>query len=173
MTEIVGPPKDAKRNKPITAELRKVLNKAGQAAGIDTIDIVSGGQDVKGKGKRRTGSTRHDAGRAADVRLLINGKALTFTDTKADPKVLAFVTAAAAAGAIGIGAGVQYMGNETIHLGFGTSVADKRKLTWGKGGRSVNAPKWLRDAARAGWTAPAAASAPKVAAKVKAPAGAA
>ena len=168
MTEIIGPPKDAKRNKPITAQLRKVLNTAGEAAGIDTIEIVSGGQDVKGKGTRRTGSTRHDAGRAADVKLLIGERALTFTDTRADPKVLAFVTAAAAAGAIGIGAGVQYMGNETIHVGFGTSVADKRKLTWGKGGRSVNAPRWLRDAARAGWTAPGA-SAPKV----KAPAAAA
>jgi len=103
---------------------------------------------------RRTGSTRHDRGRAADIKLVVGAKTLTFTDTKADPKVLTFVTAAAAAGATGIGAGVAYMGNATIHVGFGTSVADKRKLTWGKGGRSVNAPKWLRDAARAGWAAP-------------------
>jgi hypothetical protein len=161
MTQIIGPPKEAIRNKPITAELRKVLNKAGETAGVDTIEIVSGGQDIKGQGTRRTGSTRHDAGRAADVKLLVGDKPLTFTDTKADPKVLAFVTAAAAAGATGIGAGVAYMGNETIHVGFGTSVSDKKKLTWGKGGRSVNAPKWLRDAARAGWSAPAG-SAPKV-----------
>jgi hypothetical protein len=154
MTTIVGPPKDATRNKPITAELKKVLDKAGQAAGVDTVQIVSGGQDAKGEGTRRTGSTRHDRGRAADVKLVVDGTTLTFTDKTADPKVLAFVTAAAAAGAIGIGAGVAYMGKETIHVGFGTSVADKRKLTWGKSGRSVNAPKWLRDAARAGWTAP-------------------
>jgi hypothetical protein len=151
MTELVGPPKDAKRNKPITGELSEVLKEAGQAAGLDIIEIVSGGQDAKGKGTRRTGSTRHDLGRAADVKLHISGKTLTFTDTKADPKVLTFVTAAAAAGAIGIGAGVAYMGNATIHVGFGTSKADKKNLTWGKGGRSVNAPKWLREAARAGW----------------------
>jgi hypothetical protein len=154
MTTIVGPPKEAKRNKPITAKLNEVLTKAGQAAGIDTIEIVSGGQDAKGEGTRRTGSTRHDRGRAADVKLVAGGRTLTFTDARADPKVLTFVTAAAAAGATGIGAGVAYMGNATIHVGFGTSPADKKKLTWGKSGRSVNAPKWLRDAARAGWTAP-------------------
>src|ERR1051326_2144939 len=160
MTKIIGPPEKAIRNKPITAELTEVLKKAGEAAGVDTIDIVSGGQDAKGKGKRRTGSTRHDLGRAADVKFIVGGKALTFTDTKADPKVLAFVTAAAAAGAIGIGAGVEYMGHETIHVGFGTSKADKKKRTGGKSGRRVNAPRGLREAARAGWNA-AGGSAPK------------
>ena len=46
------------------------------------------------------------------------------------------------------------MGNRTIHVGFGTSVSDHSKLTWGAGGRSANAPRWLRDAAGAGWALP-------------------
>jgi hypothetical protein len=154
MTTISGPPNGAIRNKPITAELRLVLQTAAQAAGVDAITIVSGGQDALGEGTRRTGSTRHDRGRAADLQLIVHGTALTFTDQSASQGVLAFVTAAAAAGATGIGAGVTYMGNKTIHVGFGTSVSDHTKLTWGAGGHSANAPQWLRNAAQAGWAAP-------------------
>jgi hypothetical protein len=151
MATFNGPPREAIRNKPITEELKRVLDTAAQAAGIDTINITSGGQDALGEGTRRTGSTRHDRGRAADLQCVVNGTTLTFTDSSADPAILAFVTAAAAAGATGIGAGVAYMGNRTIHVGFGTSVSDRNKLTWGVGGRAVNAPRWLREAAEAGW----------------------
>ena len=154
MPSFTGPPQSAIRNKPISAELKKVLDSAAQTAGVDTIRIISGGQDALGEGTRRTGSTRHDRGRAADLQLVVNGKTLTFTDESADPPVLAYVTAAATAGATGIGAGVGYMGNRTIHVGFGTSPSDKSKLTWGAGGRSANAPNWLRGAAEAGWAAP-------------------
>lgn len=154
MTTFVGPPSEAIRNKPITPELKQVLDKAAQAAGVDTINITSGGQDALGEGTRRTGSTRHDRGRAADLQMVVGGVTQTFTDQAASPVILAFVTAAAAAGAIGIGAGVTYMGPRTIHVGFGTSTSDHTKLTWGAGGRSANAPQWLRDAAAAGWTAP-------------------
>lgn len=156
MTTLSGPPRNAIRNKPITAQLEQVLISAGQVAGIDAITITSGGQDALGHGTRRTGSTRHDAGRAADIKLIENGRPLSFSDDTADRGVLAFVKAAAAAGATGIGAGVDYMGPETIHVGFGTSPSDHTKLTWGAGGRSVNAPQWLRDAANAGWASPAA-----------------
>ncbi|TQF38979.1 hypothetical protein UNPF46_14295 [Bradyrhizobium sp. UNPF46] len=153
MTIFTGPPSDAIRNKPITNELKNVLDTAAVAAGIDTIRITSGGQDAIGHGTRRTGSTRHDLGRAADVQCLVGGQALTFTDDAAPPGILRFVTAAAAAGATGIGAGVGYMGNRTIHVGFGTSVDDHNRLTWGAGGRSATAPQWLRDAAQDGWDA--------------------
>lgn len=153
MTIFVGPPADAIRNKPITNELKNVLDTAAGAAGVDTIRITSGGQDALGHGTRRTGSTRHDLGRAADVQCLVGGQALTFTDAVAPPGILRFVTAAAAAGATGIGAGVGYMGNRTIHVGFGTSVSDHTRLTWGAGGRSATAPQWLRDAAQEGWDA--------------------
>jgi hypothetical protein len=78
--------------------------------------------------------------------------------------VLTFVTAAAAHGATGIGAGVTYMGDKTIHVGFGKSVNDHVKLTWGAQGSSSTAPQWLRSACAAGWAAPAAPSGGPVAA---------
>ena len=65
-----------------------------------------------------------------------------------------FVTAAAARGANGIGAGEEYMGDKTIHVGFGLTAQDTTKLVWGAGGRSANAPAWLRTAAKAGWDRP-------------------
>jgi hypothetical protein len=154
MTTFTGPPADAIRNKPITDELKQVLQAAAEAAGVDKIIITSGGQDVLGEGTRRTGSTRHDRGRAADLQLRVNGSTPTFTDQSADPVILSFVKAVAAAGATGIGAGVTYMGNRTMHVGFGTSVSDHNKLTWGADGASVNAPQWLRDACAAGWAHP-------------------
>jgi hypothetical protein len=154
MTTFTGPPSDAIRNKPITSELKQVLDTAARAAGVDGIRITSGGQDALGEGTRRTGSTRHDRGRAADLQLMVNGSTPTFTDQSAPPVIVAFVTAAAAAGATGIGAGVGYMGNRTMHVGFGTSVNDRSTLTWGAGGKSANAPQWLRDAAKAGWATP-------------------
>jgi hypothetical protein len=134
--------------------LKGVLEAAARSAGVDTIRINSGGQDALGQGSRRTGSTRHDLGRAADIQLVAEGTTLTFTDQSADPIIVAFIKAAAAAGATGIGAGVGYMGNRTIHVGFGASPSDRSKLTWGAGGRSANAPRWLRDAAHAGWAVP-------------------
>lgn len=154
ITTFTGPPSNAIRNQPISAELLRVLEAAAQKAGVTAVRIVSGGQDALGEGNRRTGSTRHDHGRAADLQCVIDDRTLTFTDQQADPGILTFVTAAAAAGATGIGAGVAYMGNRTIHVGFGTSVNDHRRLTWGAGGRSANAPQWLRDAAGAGWKSP-------------------
>ena len=155
MTTFTGPPHTATRNKPISDKLKAVLDTAAQAAGIDTIRITSGGQDTRGQGTRRTGSTRHDRGRAADLKLVVDGTPLKFTDQTAPPAVVAFVTAAARAGATGIGAGVTYMGPETLHVGFGTSEADTTELTWGAGGNSATAPQWLRKAAQAGWAAPA------------------
>ena len=56
MVTFSGPPSGATRNKPITQELRRVLDAAAQAAGIDAIRITSGGQDALGEGTRRIGS---------------------------------------------------------------------------------------------------------------------
>jgi hypothetical protein len=151
MVVFTGPPATAIRNKPISDELKQLLQSAAQAVGVDSIRINSGGQDALGEGTRRTGSTRHDRGRAADLQCVVSGRTLSFTDESADPLILAFVTAAAGAGATGIGAGVAYMGNRTIHVGFGVSASDHTKLTWGVGGKSATAPQWLRDAAQAGW----------------------
>lgn len=132
------------RNKPIQAALKAVLIKAAEAAGVDTVSVTSGGQDKKGQGTRRTGSTRHDGGAAADLQLIRKGQVLDFHADRGVFEV--FVKAAAAAGATGMGAGDAYMGPKTIHVGFGS------KLVWGAGGKAANAPAWLIRAAEAGWT---------------------
>lgn len=140
------------RDQPISWELYQVLYRAAEAAGIGTVLVTSGGQP--GSTGRRTGSTRHDHGRAADLKLLVGGRPLVFSDSQAPTAVEEFVTAAAARGAIGIGAGVGYMGPQTLHVGFGRTVRDTQQLVWGAGGRSAHAPGWLRRAARSGWNHP-------------------
>ena len=70
------------------------------------------------------GSPRHDRGRAADIKLIKNGATLAFTNHGSSAEVEAFVTAAAARGAIGIGAGEAYVGNDTLQFGFGKTNAD-------------------------------------------------
>jgi len=140
------------RNRPIAPELEVVLRNAADLAGIETVKVTSGGQP--GTHGRRIGSTRHENGRAAEFYLVRNGKTLRFTDKKGNSHIEAFVTAAAAGGANGIGAGERYMGNKTIHVGFGTSPSDHRQIVWGAGGRAANAPAWLREAAREGWDNP-------------------
>jgi len=154
MVEIVGPPQGATRNRPITDELRHVLEQAAARIGVDKIVITSGGQPAEGEPGTRQGSTRHDHGRAADIQLFRGGQPLTFTD-QSGGQVAAFVAAAAAFGASGIGAGVGYMGDRTIHVGFGSSPADKSKVVWGANGDTANAPAWLVTAARDGWNNPA------------------
>src|SRR5690606_19385261 len=97
---------------------------------------------------KRTGSTRHDLGNAADLQLLKGGRALDFTNPADRETVIRFVTAAAAHGATGIGAGVDYMGPKTLHVGFGA------KSVWGAHGKAANAPAWLKEAVFAGWRNP-------------------
>lgn len=148
MVSFSGPPAGATRNRPINDKLKAVLEKAGEAAGIDAIQITSGGQPGTSGGS--VGSHRHDGGNAADLRLIKNGHALSFDNTTADPTVAAFLTAAAANGATGIGAGIGYMGPEVMHVGFGPAAV------WGAGGKGVNTPQWLRDAVTQGWQHPGA-----------------
>jgi hypothetical protein len=128
------------RDKPITAKLKEVLSKAADAAGIEKVVVVSGGQAAKGSGGKRTGSTRHDLGHAADLQLVKAGKVLDFTKSTDLPKIISFVKAAVKFGATGLGAGVSYMGAKTLHVGFGS------RAVWGAGGKSGNAPAWLREA---------------------------
>jgi uncharacterized protein YgiM (DUF1202 family) len=147
MANIIGPPANVIRNKPIAKKLDRLLLRAADAAAIETVQVTSGGQP--GTHGRRTGSTRHDNGNAADLKLLKGGRALNFTLSNDRPTVETFVTAAAAHGATGIGAGVDYMGPLTLHVGFGS------RAIWGAGGRAVNAPGWLKAAAEKGLANPA------------------
>lgn len=150
------------RDKQIGQALRGVVERAADAARIDTVVVTSGSQP--GTHGQRTGSTRHDHGRAADLQLVKSGSTLTFSDQSGGPTVEAFVAAAAAHGATGIGAGVAYMGPKTLHVGFGTSPQDHSKVVWGAGGKSANAPAWLRAAAMKGWDHPATDTEPEAAA---------
>jgi hypothetical protein len=152
VANIVEATKGKIRDQPIAPELAAVLMGAAEAAGIDTVLVTSGGQP--GSTGRSVGSTRHNHGRAADLELQIGRHSLDFTDGGDRPIVEEFVAAAAAHGAIGIGAGVDYMGPKTLHIGFGTSPQDHTKVVWGAEGRSANAPTWLRQAANRGWNNP-------------------
>ncbi len=136
------------RDRPIGERLRSLLQSAAEATDIDKVYVTSGGQP--GSHGRSTGSTRHNNGRAADLQLIRNSATLTFSDSSGG-KFAEFIKACAARGASGIGAGIGYMGNRTIHVGYGLSADDHSKLVWGTGGRSASAPQWLRDAARTGW----------------------
>ena len=119
------------RNKPIKPALMNILNKAANEAGVKVV-IFSGGQDIKGQGKRRTGSTRHDGGMAADVWLYDkNGKKLK-TDGK-NSLVAEFIAACKRAGARGMGAHPGYMDGVGIHIDLHGSA--KGGAMWGAGGR--------------------------------------
>jgi peptidoglycan hydrolase-like protein with peptidoglycan-binding domain len=146
------------RDRPINGKLRRVLLAAAADAGVDVVTIVSGGQP--GSRGQRTGSNRHDGGNAADLELIANGRTLNFTNTSDLDTICRFVAAAAASGAIGIGAGVDYMGPTRLHVGFGNGPGDTAKVVWGASGAPANAPAWLSDAAARGWGSPASAPAP-------------
>jgi predicted nucleic acid-binding Zn-ribbon protein len=121
------------RKRPISDKLQKVLDYASAEAGVE-VDIWSGGQrgiNERGKGKR-TGSTRHDYGNAADLDLYIvdkSGKRVRLDPRNPNhlPIMQKFVESAASAGATGIGHGGGYMGHGRLHVGFGTQA------TWGGG----------------------------------------
>ena len=55
------------RCRAISAELKQLLSRAADVAGVALVRVTSGGQAPKGSGGKRTGSTRHDHGRAADL----------------------------------------------------------------------------------------------------------
>lgn len=133
------------RNQPIQRALMDILKTAAEAAGVDVL-VTSGGQDELGKGSRRTGSTRHDGGYAADIQLSSEGKVLR-TDRE-NPIVAKFIAAAVDAGARGIGAGAGYMNSTGIHVDLWG--ASKGANLWGKGGRTTNTPDYVRMAYRTG-----------------------
>lgn len=132
----------ATRNKPIQQRLTQILQAGANAAGVDVV-VFSGGQDAKGTpNARRTGSTRHDNGRAADVWLYDGGTQLRAD--RSNPKVNAFISGCVRAGALGMGAGPGYMGGVGIHVDIAS------QMTWGQSGRNANTPGWLTTAYNAG-----------------------
>lgn len=144
MASLIEDTKGKIRDLPIDARLRSILIKAADAAGVDVVRVISGGQAKKGTPGKRTGSTRHDLGMAADLMLVKDDRTLDFTKKDDLKHFEDFVKSATIQHADGIGAGVSYMGPLTIHVGFGAPA------TWGKGGLSANAPAWLVAAVNAG-----------------------
>jgi hypothetical protein len=119
------------RNKAIKPALMKILQSASAATGL-TVEIFSGGQDVKGKGRRRTGSTRHDGGNAADV-YLFDEKGNMLNTKGDDPRVVDFVAACKRAGARGLGAAPGYMNSVGIHVDL-VGASQGGGVMWGAGG---------------------------------------
>lgn len=125
------------RNRPVSDNLAGLYRQAADAAGIDSVRVVSGGQPAAGEGGARTGSTRHDHGNAGDIQLIKDGRALDMTNPADMPAIKAFIAKASQLGATGIGAGTSYMGSKTFHVGYGS------RAIWGAGGKGANAPAWL------------------------------
>ena len=118
-----------KRKLPIQPELHVAMAKSADTAGVN-VQVYSGGQESSGP--NRTGSHRHDHGGAGDIKLYEEGddgkKRVLSSANPEDRKVMArFITEAVANGATGIGHGPNYMGNEGIHVGYGSDAvwADK------------------------------------------------
>lgn len=126
------------RNQPVSPQLAQSLAYLADL-GV-TAEVFSGGQDAKGKGSRRTGSTRHDHGNAADVFFYKDGKRLDWSNPEHLPVFEEIVARGRANGLTGFGAGPNYMQPGSMHIGFGNEAV------WGAGGKGENAPGWLRSA---------------------------
>lgn len=138
------------RSEALGGDLMQVLTTAAQMANVD-VTVFSGGQPSAAEPGERTGSTRHDHGNAADINLYQDGRLLSFTKADDRDTIASFVSAAVAAGATGIGAGLGYMGASGLHVGFGPNGVQGGPVTvWGAGGRTVNAPSWLSAAVAPG-----------------------
>ena len=131
------------RSLPISDATQAYLMAGATAAGVD-VEVVSGGQHAHGiEGVSRKGSTRHDDGHAGDIKLAVmeDGKKRYLNMNNPDdvPRMQAFVREAVKAGATGVGAALDYMGAETIHIGGG------KPAVWGKKGGGAPAD-WIKTA---------------------------
>jgi hypothetical protein len=117
------------RTRPIKDELHDQLNYAAAQNGVK-VEVTSGGQAAIGTPGPRTGSTRHDLGGAGDLKIYTTNpdgsKHYLSMNNPAEASVMKnFVKDSVAAGATGVGAGVGYMGDKTMHIGGGKAA------TWG------------------------------------------
>lgn len=120
----------ATRRLPIQDNLKQQLQFAAEKTGV-SVEIGSGGQAAIGTGGPRTGSTRHDLGGAADLKLYQTDpttgqkRLLNMNNPDDAQKMEAFTRESVRAGATGVGAGNGYMGPSTLHIGGGS------KASWG------------------------------------------
>lgn len=128
----------ATRDKPITQDLAKAMSFLKEMGIV--MEVFSGGQDALGEGSRRTGSTRHDHGNAADARFYKDGRMLDWAKSSDTAIFEQIVRQAKANGVTGFGAGAGYMSPGSMHLGYGKAGV------WGDEGGGANAAPWLKRA---------------------------
>jgi hypothetical protein len=126
------------RQMAIQPQLKAQLEAAALAHDLQ-VEVYSGGQAKIGTSNKRTGSTRHDLGAAADVKLRDpkTGKLLDMRVPADRARMHGFTKEAVAQGATGVGAGMGYMGANSLHIGGGS------KASWG-------GADWIEDARKAG-----------------------
>lgn len=129
----------ATRNDPLDPSLVSAMSFLPEL-GIQ-MHVISGGQEPAGTpGGTRTGSTRHDHGKAADADFYKDGRKLDWSNPSDLPILTEIIKRAKSNGVSGIGAGDDYMGPGRFHVGFGNPGV------WGADGKGANAPDWLREA---------------------------
>jgi len=128
----------ATRNMPLSEDLVSALGFLPEL-GVQA-EVFSGGQPLIGSGQPRVGSTRHDSGGAADVFFYKDGRRLDWANPEDQPVFSEIVRRGRQSGLTGFGAGPNYMQPGSMHIGFGAPSV------WGAGGKSANAPEWLREA---------------------------
>ena len=132
------------RNQPIQPKLLKILEQASADTGYKIV-VFSGGQDAKGQGTRRTGSTRHDNGYAADIRVFDNGTRLSSEVTAHHDRLAKFAKLLKSLGMESFGSGPGYMnGDHHVDIAFSAGQAKGGTPTWGAGTRFANTPGWLK-----------------------------
>jgi hypothetical protein len=108
----------------LSAQTRGYLDYASSQTELG-VEVMSGGQPSSGP--NRTGSHRHDLGGAGDLKLfeMVDGKKryLDMRNPADKERMEEFTTHAVHAGATGVGAGLGYMGPNTIHIGGGKSAS--------------------------------------------------
>lgn len=160
----------AARDQEIKDHLAEQLSYAAKVTGLK-VYVYSGGQvtvaeakamgaELKGKywvlpnGESvRVGTTKnHDHGGAADFYLKdsVTGRTLDFTNPADKQKMLDFITAAVAAGAMGVGFEGDYMGNSSIHIGLGDRSDNGVPVVWGSTNTKQSAVPEVVEAYRKG-----------------------
>lgn len=128
------------RNKPIIPQLMNILQQAAAATNVDLV-ITSGGQDAKGTPDgRRTGSSRHDRGRAADFKIISSGRVIDSNKASDIPLLEAFVKSLKSFGIRSVGMGPGYMGGNVMHADISSPEV---ATVWGRGTIRATAPTWL------------------------------
>jgi hypothetical protein len=106
----------------LAPQTRSWLQYAGEQTGLEA-HVTSGGQRMPGA-PGHTGSHRHDVGGAGDLKLWdpAQKRYLDMRNPADAARMSEFVKHSVHAGATGVGAGLGYMGAQTLHVGGGKAT---------------------------------------------------